>query len=165
LKNITIEIKYIDNAQKIILNQENIDNFIRTPIISIYASDVSAIPEVREFLLNLQRDIASRNNCIMDGRDIGTVILPNAQLKIFLTASAQERAKRRFLELQQKGEKVSFEEVLNDITYRDENDSKRAHAPLKAADDAIVIDTSVMDFNNVFELIKSMIKEQFKNVL
>ena len=165
LQNINIEIKYIDNVQKIILNGENVDDFIRTPSISIYASDVSAIPEVRDFLLNLQRDIASKNNCIMDGRDIGTVILPKAQLKIFLTASAEARAERRLKELTLKGEKVTFEEVLKDMNYRDENDSNRSHAPLKAADDAKTIDTSDMDFDTVFEYIKSIIREQFKDVL
>jgi len=123
------------------------DNFavlgdIRLPEVSIAASNVSAMPAVRTFLLEMQRELARKNRVIMDGRDIGTVVLPNAELKVFLTASAEARAKRRLLELQQKGVETNFEEVLRDIVYRDEQDSSRAAAPLKQAEDAVLLDTS-----------------------
>lgn len=131
-----------EGKQRMILNGEDVSEDIRLPEISIYASDVSAIPEVRSFLLELQRDFARKHGTVMDGRDIGTVVLPDAELKIFLTASPEERAKRRYKELYEKGVDTTFEAVLEDMTYRDANDSGRSVAPLKAAEDAINVDTT-----------------------
>jgi len=130
---------------------------IRTPEISMGASNVSAHPSVRKFLLDLQKKIASENNIIMDGRDIGTVILPNADLKIFLTADAKERAKRRYDELTAKSMQVDYEIILKEIIERDENDSNRAVAPLKCADDAVKIDSTKMSILEVVDTIKSLI--------
>ena len=132
---------------------------------SRYASLVSAYPEVRAYLLEMQRQLARENSVVMDGRDIGTYVFPDAQIKIFLTASPEERAKRRHLELTQKGEKVSYNEVLEDIKYRDENDSKREMAPLKPAEDAIIVDTTEFDFSQSAERITNLIRERLKNVL
>ena len=122
------------------------------------ASKVSAIPEVRSFLFDLQKKIAAENNIIMDGRDIGTVVLPDAQLKIFLTASAEERARRRFAELKDT-EGVTFESILADIIKRDENDMNRAVSPLKQAEDAVLVDTTEMTIEEVIALLEKMIKE------
>ena len=124
------------------------------------ASEVSAVPEVRAALLGIQRGIAAENNVIMDGRDIGTVVLPNAQVKIFLTAAPEIRAKRRYDELCAKGVQTTFEEVLADLNKRDYDDSHRAAAPLKQADDAVLADTSGLDFEQSCELICSLIKEK-----
>lgn len=137
LGEIDVKLEYKDGAQQVILNGENVSDKIRTPEISMGASKVSAIPEVREFLFGLQKNIAAENNIIMDGRDIGTVVLPNADVKIFLTASAEERANRRFKELQEKGDSSTYDEVLADIKQRDYNDTHRETAPLKKADDAV----------------------------
>ena len=126
LPNFTLELKFIDGKQTILLDGNDVGDSIRTPEISMAASAVSAIPAVREYLLNTQRDIAKKNSVIMDGRDIGTVILPNAEVKIFLTASPEARAKRRYEELLQKGQKVSYEQVYNEMVERDTNDSTRA---------------------------------------
>jgi cytidylate kinase len=142
LDNISIKLAYINNAQRIYLNGEDVSDQIRTEIISKYASDVSAIPEVRKFLLSLQRDMAKEDSVIMDGRDIGTVVLPDAEIKVYLTASAEVRAQRRYKELIAKGENVTYESVLDSINQRDKNDSTRSAAPLKAADDAIILDNS-----------------------
>lgn len=139
--------------QRMYLNGEDVSAEIRMPEISICASDVAALPAVRAFLLELQRKMARENNVIMDGRDIGTVVLPNADLKVFLTASAEARAKRRFLELEAKGVKADFDEVLRDIIYRDEQDTNRATAPLKQAEDAILADTTELDFEQSFRLL------------
>ena len=130
LNHINIRLAYADNAQHIYLNEEDVSDKIRTETISKYASDVSAIPEVRAFLLSLQRDMAKENSVVMDGRDIGTVVLPNAEIKVFLTASAEVRAERRYKELIAKGENVTFDSVLAAINQRDKNDSSRATAPL-----------------------------------
>ena len=124
------------------------------------ASNVSAIPAVREFLFDLQRDIAAKNNCIMDGRDIGTVVLPHAQIKIFLTASPEIRAMRRFKELEQKGAKDTYEEVLSDLKIRDYNDSHREIAPLKPAADSVTVDTSGLSLEQSVNKIVSVIKEK-----
>ena len=132
----------------------------RLPEISMAASAVSAVPEVRAALLGIQRGIAAENNVIMDGRDIGTVVLPNAQVKIFLTAAPEIRAKRRYDELCAKGVQTTFEEVLADLNKRDYDDSHRAAAPLKQADDAVLADTSGLDFEQSCELICSLIKEK-----
>jgi len=146
--------------QRMLLNGEDVSAEIREPHISICASDVSSLPEVRSFLMEMQRKMARENNVIMDGRDIGTVVLPDAPLKIFLTASAEARAQRRLLELKQKGIETSYEEVLNDMKFRDEQDSSRAAAPLKAADDAVLVDTSDINFEESFELLCSIISDR-----
>ncbi|MBR5381251.1 MAG: (d)CMP kinase [Oscillospiraceae bacterium] len=160
LPDINIEICYNDEgAQCMILNGEDVSTEIRMPPVSIYASDVSAIPAVRAFLLDMQRSMAERYDVIMDGRDIGTVVLPNAGLKVFLTASAEARAQRRFVELQAKGVETTFEDVLRDINYRDHNDSTRAEAPLKQAEDAVLLDTSLLDLEQSFDALTKIIKE------
>lgn len=147
LPGLKIEMSYDESGvQRMLLDGKDVSAEIRTPRSSIYASDVSALPEVRAFLMDMQRDMAKRHSVIMDGRDIGTVVLPNADVKIFLTASAEARARRRCLELEQKGMPTPFEEVLRDIEYRDAQDSSRAAAPLKAAGDAVVLDTTKLDF-------------------
>ena len=157
LPKINLEIKFINNEQRVFLNDEDVSDLIRTPEISMSASNVSAHPSVRKFLLDLQKKIASENNIIMDGRDIGTVILPNADLKIFLTADAKERAKRRYDELTAKSMQVDYEIILKEIIERDENDSNRAVAPLKCANDAIKIDSTKMSILEVVDTIKSLI--------
>lgn len=143
LPEISLELRYdADGTQQVYLNGEATGNKIRTPEISMYASAVSAIPAVRTFLLDTQRSIAAKNSVVMDGRDIGTVILPNADLKVFLTASDECRAKRRWLELKEKGMETSYESVLDDMRRRDHNDSTRTVAPAVAAPDAILLDSS-----------------------
>ena len=149
----------VKGEQSVFLNGENVSAFIRTPEASMAASRVSAVPAVREFLFGLQQDIAAKNDCVMDGRDIGTVVLPHAQVKIFLTASAEERARRRYKELMEKGEKVEYEKVLAEMKERDYNDSNRAIAPLKAAPDAITVDTTELTLEESIEKIKNVIKE------
>jgi cytidylate kinase len=162
LKDIKIELAYVKGEQRIFLCGIDVTKDIRMPEISIYASDVSAIPQVRAFLLDLQRDTAKHNSVIMDGRDIGTVVLPDAQIKIFLTASPEDRAKRRYEELIKKGIKTTFEEVLGDILYRDSNDSSRAVAPLKPAGDAVILDTTGNSFNQSYELVKKFVIERMQ---
>ena len=143
LDDVNIEIEHQeDGVQHMILNGQDVTGEIRTPEISKYASGVSAQKCVRDYLLEMQRKFARKHNVVMDGRDIGTVVLPHAQVKIFLTASPEERAKRRFEELTAKGERVTFEKVLQDMKARDKQDSERAIAPLKAAPDAVKLDTS-----------------------
>ena len=142
LSEITVELKFIDGVQHVFLNGDDVSTEIRLPEASMAASNVSAIPSVRAFLFDLQRDIAAKNNCIMDGRDIGTVVLPNAQVKIFLTADDTERAMRRYKELQEKGSTVTYQEVLDDLRVRDYNDSHREIAPLKPAEDSVIINTT-----------------------
>ena len=144
LHEITIEVKYESGVQCVYLNGENLGDRIRENEISMYASTVSAVPEVRAFLLDTQKDIAAKNSVIMDGRDIGTVILPNADVKIYLTASNECRAQRRCDELKAKGIETSYEEVLADMIERDRNDSTRAVAPAVAAEDAVLFDNSGM---------------------
>ncbi|MDR2572575.1 MAG: (d)CMP kinase [Oscillospiraceae bacterium] len=150
-----------DGVQRMQLCGEDVTAAIRMPEISAYASDVSAMPEVREFLLSMQRDMAVKYNVIMDGRDIGTVVLPNAGLKIFITADADARAKRRFLELSEKGIESSFEDVKNAMCIRDKNDSEREAAPLMAAEDAILLDTTELDFDESFKALCDLIKKRF----
>ena len=149
LPEISIEVKYLDGSQRVYLNGEDLGDKIRTPEMSMYASAVSAIPAVRSFLLDTQRDIARKNSVIMDGRDIGTVILPDAEVKIFMTASAECRAKRRYNELTAKGVEAKYEDVLREMNERDHNDSTRDIAPTAAADDAVLLDTSDMSFDEV----------------
>ena len=158
--NIEINIAFFEDGQHVILNGEDVSGKIRTPEISMAASNVSAVPAVRQFLFDLQRDLAKKNNIIMDGRDIGTVVLPNAQVKIFLTASAEERANRRCKELTEKGMEVNYNEILEDIKKRDDQDMNRPIAPLKAADDAVIIDSSDMNFEEVVEALINTIKEK-----
>lgn len=157
---INADIRLTDGVQRIFLNGEDVSEEIRLPEISMAASAVSAVPEVRAALLGLQRDIARTNNVIMDGRDIGTVVLPNAEVKIFLTAAPEIRAKRRYDELITKGEDVTFEDVLNDLNQRDYNDSHRAAAPLRQAADAVLADTSDLDFGQSVDLVCGLIKER-----
>ncbi len=160
LNHINIKLAYVDNAQHIYLNEEDVSDKIRTETISKYASDVSAIPEVRAFLLSLQRDMAKENSVVMDGRDIGTVVLPNAEIKVFLTASAEVRAERRYKELIAKGENVTFNSVLAAINQRDKNDSSRATAPLKAADDAIILDNSYLTAEDTLQKFSEIIESR-----
>lgn len=157
-----VELKYVNGVQAVYLNGEDVSAFIRTPEISMGASKVSAIPQVRAFLLNLQREIASTNNVIMDGRDIATVVLPNADVKIFLFASPECRAERRYKELIEKGESVSFDDVLNDVNQRDYQDSHREIAPLKPSDDSIMADTSELTLQESIDLIVNTIKEKIQ---
>jgi len=165
LNEINIEIIPQKDGQRVILNKQDVTTDIRKHEISKYASDVSAIPKVREFLLDLQRNFAKKHSVIMDGRDIGTVILPNADVKIFLTASPEDRAKRRFKELIERGQKIEYDNVLKDILERDYNDSNRAVAPLKPADDAIIIDTTGFELADSVKLIKNTIRERLGNAL
>ncbi|MBQ0101187.1 MAG: (d)CMP kinase [Firmicutes bacterium] len=145
LKKVSVTINYENGEQAVILNGENVNAFIRTPEVSMAASNVSAIPEVRAFLLSLQKDLAAASNVVMDGRDIGTVILPDADVKIFLCASPEARAKRRLVELLEKGTATTLEEVLADMEKRDENDRNRKIAPAVPAADAFILDNSDLD--------------------
>lgn len=149
-----------DGLQHMYLNGEDVSLEIRKHEISQCASLVSAIPEVRSFLLDVQRDLARSNNVIMDGRDIGTVVLPDADVKIYLTASAEARAKRRFLELAERGQGTEFETVLRDIVRRDEQDMNRAVAPLRQAEDAVLIDTTELDLEQSLQMILTVIREK-----
>ncbi len=160
LPEISLQLKHQNGSQVVVLNGEIITNQIRTPEIAMAASNVSAIPEVREYLLDLQRNIAAENNIVMDGRDIGTVILPNADVKVFLTASAEERARRRHIEMSEKGIDEPYEVTLQKINERDYNDSHRAAAPLKQADDAVLVDSSNMSPEEVVQTICNLIKEK-----
>ena len=160
LDKISIEIKYVDGTQHVILNGEDLGDKIRQPDISMYASAVSSVPNVRAFLLEAQKDLARKNSVIMDGRDIGTVILPDADVKIFLTASNEARATRRYNELVAKGQNVKYEDVLREMNERDHADSTRDAAPLKAADDAIYFDNSDYDFDGSVEHILNLIEER-----
>lgn len=160
LPELEIKMAYDEKGeQRMYLNGEDVSREIREPNISLCASDVSAIPQVRAFLLEMQRKTARENNVIMDGRDIGTVVLPNARLKIFLTASPEARAQRRMLELREKGMEQSYEKVLEEIIERDRQDMQREAAPLKQAEDAVLVDTSDINFEQSFDLICSVIAE------
>lgn len=159
LPEIHIEMRYDGTGtQRMLLNGEDVTDLIRTPEVSMAASDVSALPPVRAFLLDTQRDMAKKYDVIMDGRDIGTVVLPEAKIKIFLTASARERARRRFRELRERGVETEFETVLRDIELRDRNDSSREIAPLRPAPDAVMCDTTEHDLDGSFELIREIIE-------
>ncbi len=162
LPEIKVEVKYENGSQKVYLNGEDLGDKIRTPEMSMYASAVSAIPEVRAFLLDTQRDIANKNSVIMDGRDIGTVILPDAEVKIFMTASAECRAKRRYDELIAKGADVKYEDVLNEMNERDHNDSTRDIAPTAAAEDSVLLDTSDMTFDESVAAVIRIAKEKIE---
>lgn len=149
-----------EGGQKIILNGEDVTSLIRTPEISMAASDVSAIPAVRIRLVEMQRKLAETRDVIMDGRDIGTYVLPDAPIKIFLTASPEVRAKRRYSELCERGEICDYAAVLADLLLRDKNDSTRAFSPLKQAEDSILVDTSELDFEESLETLKKIIEER-----
>ena len=159
LGEVEVNLKFVDGVQRVFLCGEDVTEKIRTPQISMLASKISAIPEVRVFLLHLQRDFAQKNNVLMDGRDIGTVILPNADVKIFLTASPEARAERRHKELVEKGLQSSYEDVLADIIKRDHDDSTRAVAPLRQAEDAILVDTSDCYFEESIDRVLHVVKE------
>lgn len=159
LKNLKLNIEYVDFSQQIFVNGENVTDLIRTPEMSMEASNVSKIPEVREFLLETQREIARNNSVIMDGRDIATVILPNADVKIFLTASPEKRAKRRFDEIKDDAS-VTYQEVLSDVVARDAQDTTRKIAPLRPAFDSIIIDTTEMDLDESVNAVISIINEK-----
>ena len=160
LDRINIEIAYVDGAQHVILNGEDLGDKIRQPDISMYASACSSVGNVRAFLLEAQKKLARENSVIMDGRDIGTVILPDADVKIFLTASDEARATRRYKELVAKGQDVKFEDVLRELVERDAADSSRAVAPLKPAEDSHVFDNSDYDFEGSVEYIIKHISEK-----
>lgn len=160
LDGIHISMSYQDGVQHMILNGEDVSDLIRTPEVSEAASRSSAIPAVRQKLLDMQRDLAARSDVLMDGRDIGTAILPNADLKIYLTASVDERARRRYLEMTTKGEVCDLEEIRKEIEERDYRDMHREAAPLKQAEDAIYLDTSDMNLEKVVEKIVSLAKER-----
>ncbi len=155
-----VSLRFVDGEQRVFLGDEDVSLAIRTPEASMAASNVSAIPAVREFLFDLQRNIAASNNCIMDGRDIGTVVLPDAQVKIFLTASAEVRAKRRYDELLAKGMHADYKQVLEEMVQRDYQDSHREIAPLKQADDAVLVDTSEMNLEQVLDTLNKIVKEK-----
>ena len=157
---VNLEIKLNEGVQHVFLNGEDVSEEIRLPDISMAASEVSALPSVRRYLLETQRRVARENNVIMDGRDIGTVILPDADVKIFITAKAEIRAKRRYDELVGKGVETTFEEVLSDLNKRDYNDSHRAEAPLKQADDAVLLDTSELDFEGTVERVIALVNNR-----
>lgn len=159
LKDTSVDIRFVNGEQRVFLDGEDVSDDIRTPEASMMASAVSAKPEVRAFLLDMQRKLAADNDVLMDGRDIGTVVLPNATVKIFLTASPEARAERRYKELQEKGIATTYEEVLSDMKQRDFNDMNRDTAPLMQADDAVVADTTECDLEQSLELILKIVKE------
>jgi len=161
LRSVRVELRYDGSGQqRMLLNGRDVTVAIRLPEISRCASAVSALPAVRSYLLETQRELARRNNVIMDGRDIGTVVLPDAEVKVFLTASAEERAKRRCCELEQRGTPQPYEEVLQDIEHRDWQDTHRDAAPLRRAEDAVLLDTSALDFQESLEALLRLIRER-----
>lgn len=155
----TVDIRFKDGEQRVYLDGKDVSDEIRTPTASMMASAVSARPQVRAFLLEMQRKLAKQNNVVMDGRDIGTVVLPNAEVKIYLTASAEVRAERRLKELREKGENVTFKEVYDDMVKRDYNDMHREIAPLKQAEDAILADTTDCNLEESVEMILKIVNE------
>ncbi len=159
LPDITVDLAFEDGIQKVLLNGEDVSDAIRTPQISEYASKTSAIPAVRHFLFDLQQKIAATHNVLMDGRDIGTVVLPDAQLKVFLTASPEVRAMRRYKELTEKGQSVLYDNILAEVKERDYRDTHREIAPLKPADDAVLLDTSDMSFEEAAAKLTQLAKE------
>ncbi len=160
LPGLSVDIIYIDGVQHMLLGGEDVTDQIRTPEMSDYASNVSAMPAVRAYLMDMQRQMAEKYNVIMDGRDIGTVVLPHASLKVFLTAAVEKRAARRHLELREKGIDTSFEEVLAEMRIRDERDSNRAAAPLKAAEDAVILDTGDMTLEESIQALLALIRAE-----
>jgi len=160
LPEIRLSITHDGEGQHIFLNGEDVSDKIRTAEASIYASNVSKIPEVRAFLLETQRELARHGSVVMDGRDIGTVVLPDADVKIFLTASPEARAKRRYIEMRGKGQQVDYDSVLRDLLWRDKNDSTRSTAPLKPAEDAVFIDTTELNFEESVGRAEEIIREK-----
>ena len=163
LKDTKVDIRFVDGEQRVFLDNEDVSGEIRTPVASMMASAVSAKPPVRAFRLEMQRLLAKENNVVMDGRDIGTVVLPNSTVKIYLTASAEDRAQRRYDELVLKGENVTFKEVYDDMVKRDYNDMHRAIAPLKQAQDAVVADTTGFSPEQSLELLLKIVREGLEN--
>jgi cytidylate kinase len=159
LSDTTVDIRFVDGDQRVFLDGEDVSDEIRTPTASMMASAVSAKPPVRAFLLDMQRKLAKENNVVMDGRDIGTVVLPDATVKIYLTASAEARAQRRYKELLEKGTSVTLKEVYDDMVQRDYNDMNREIAPLKQADDAVVADTTECNLEESLDLLLKIVKE------
>ncbi len=160
LANLQVSLRFVNGEQRVFLGDEDVSAAIRQNEVSMAASNVSAIPKVREFLFDLQRDIAKNNNCIMDGRDIGTVVLPDAQIKIYLTASAEARADRRYKELVEKGQEVNYDDILREIELRDYQDTHREIAPLKKAEDAVLVDTTELDLQGSIDYLLKVIKER-----
>ena len=160
LKSTEADIRFVDGEQHVFLDGEDVTALIRTPEVSMAASKSSALPPVRAFLLEKQRELARKNNVLMDGRDIGTVVLPDATVKIFLTASAEERARRRYLELTEKGQAVEYQDVYEDMVKRDYDDSHRAIAPLKPAEDSVTVDTTGLAIEQSLELLLNTIRER-----
>lgn len=163
LPGLSLVLRYVDGAQHMFLNGEDVSGLIRTEQVSMAASRVSAHPAVRAYLLETQRAFARENDVVMDGRDIGTVVLPRASVKIFLTASAEERAKRRYDELIARGEAVDYDAVLADVRRRDDNDTHRAAAPLRAAEDAVTVDTTGLSFDEAYRALCAAIDARLKN--
>ena len=160
LSDITVDVCYSEQGQRVLLCGEDVSDEIRTMEVSMAASVTSAIPAVRAFLFDLQLSLAEHNNVVMDGRDIGTNVLPHAQVKIFLTASAEERARRRYEELRQKGDCQTYEKVLADVKQRDEQDENRAIAPLRQAEDAVRLDTTELDFEESAAALLALVREK-----
>lgn len=155
-----IQLAFADGEQQVLLNGENVSSQIRTEEVSAGASKVSAIPKVREFLFDLQRTIAEKNNCLMDGRDIGTVVLPHADLKVFLTASPEERAMRRYKQNLERGMEADYDRILQEVNQRDYQDTHREIAPLKQAEDAVLLDTTDMTFDEVVNTLMKLVEER-----
>ena len=162
LPSVKIELKYVDGEQKVILNGVDVSKEIRLNEVSMAASKTSAYKAVRAFLLDTQRNMAKTQSVIMDGRDIGTVVLPDAEIKIFIVGDATVRAKRRHAELLEKGQNISLQEVLEDIITRDHNDTNRAEAPLKQAKDAVLLDTTYKNFDEAYESVLEIVKSKMK---
>lgn len=164
LEGTAVTIEFRNGTQYVLLDGEDVSSLIRTPEVSMAASRVSALPAVRKHLLELQRSLGKTNNILMDGRDIGTVVLPDAQVKIFLTASAEERARRRYNELREKGEDISYEQVYKELVERDYGDSHRAIAPLKPAEDSVTVDTTGLDAEQSLALLLRTVNERLGNL-
>ncbi len=162
LDSVQVSLQYVEGKQQVLLGTENVSDSIRTPEVAAASSKVSAIPQVREFLLSLQRNLAKQNDVVMDGRDIGTVVLPNAQVKIFLTASLEERARRRWRELLEKGD-ADFNTVLADVKQRDEQDTTRSIAPLVQAPDAILVDTTGITLEQSIDRMLAVIQDRLSH--
>ena len=160
LKNTTVDVRVEDGVQHVYLDGEDVSGVIRTPEVSRAASDISALPPVRHAMVDLQRIIAAKQDTVLDGRDVGTFVLPNAEHKFFLTASVEERAKRRYKELVGRGENCDFEKIRKDIETRDYNDSHRTLAPLKKADDAVEVDTTFMTIEEVADKLATLISNK-----
>ncbi len=165
LETAEIDFRTVKGEQKIFLNDIDVSREIREPHISTGASDISALPFVRDMLVTMQRNLAKGKSVLMDGRDIGTNVFPNAQVKVFLTADVKERANRRFLELQEKGDDSTYEKVLEDMIARDEQDKNRAYAPLRQAEDAYLLDTTEMDLEQSFSALCRYAQEKLQNLI